>query len=384
MIRVTHVTNTLDVGGAERMLLKLIANQDRSRFQPTVIGLLGEGPIGNSLRELGVRVETLGLHPEAPQLRRVGTLARLLRSSRPDIVQTWVYQSDFLGGLAARIATPRARVIWGLRGSPEVGSSPPRTLQIMRVCARLSGYVPARIVSCSERLVGFHADVGYRRDRMCVIPNGFDFGTLRRDPGAAASVRSELGVPSSSRLVGLVGRYDPQKDHATFVAAAGRLLSERDDVHFILCGLDVDDRNADLTAAIARASRPEHFHLLGRRSDITRLNSAFDIAVSSSAYGEGFSNTLGEAMACGTSCVTTDVGDSATIVDGHGIVVPPRNEHALAEGIAELLDLAPDELARRGKGGRDHVRRHFDIQAVARQYEELWAKLARSPTSVHA
>lgn len=365
------------------MLLKLTTHQDRSRFEPTVISLLHDGPIGQDLRELGVQVEVLGMSADRPRIRDAVTLARLLRRSQPDIVQTWVYQSDLLGGVAARVATPRARVIWGLRGSPEAGSSPQRTLRIMKVCARLSRLVPSRIVSCSRRLVDLHAGVGYRRDRMSVIPNGFDLSDLTPVPGAQASVRAELDLAPETRLVGLVGRYDPQKDHATFIDAASRLLGDREDVHFILCGLDVDRSNADLAAAVARSPRPAHFHLLGRRSDIPALNTAFDIAVSSSAYGEGFSNTLGEAMACETPCVATDVGDSALIVDRYGLLVPPRDPDALAHRIQQLLDLEPAELEDLGRQARSYVRSHFDIEGVTRQFEGLWSELARPPTSVH-
>ncbi|MHB9020067.1 MAG: glycosyltransferase, partial [Minisyncoccota bacterium] len=189
------------------------------------------------------------------------------------------------------------------------------------------------------------------------------------------SVREELGLAPETLLVGLVARFDPQKDHRSFVEAAGRIHRERPDVHFLLCGSLVSRDNAELARWVDEAGVAPVSHLLGRRDDLPRLTSALDVAVSSS-IGEGFSNTIGEAMASGVPCVVTDVGDSAAIVGECGIVVGPRDPEALAGAVLRLLAMAREERARLGLEGRARIEEQFSLGVIARTYEALWSEVA--------
>ena len=158
---------------------------------------------------------------------------------------------------------------------------------------------------------------------MVVIPNGFDLETCRPDSAARESVRNELQIPEDAPVIGLVARFNPQKDHRTFIQAARLLHNDRPDVRFVLCGAQVSWDNQALVRWIEEGGVRKQVYLLGRRNDIPRLTASFDIAASSSSFGEGFPNVLGEAMSCGVPCVTTDVGGSALIVGQNGMVVPP-------------------------------------------------------------
>src|SRR6202043_3606803 len=124
----------------------------------------------------------------------------------------------------------------------------------------------------------------------------------------------ECGIPSTSPIVGLVGRYNAMKDHSTFVRAAAVLNKLHPDVHYVLAGTRVEWDNAELSGLVSQLQVRSNVHMLGRRQDMERVTAALDIACSSSAYGEGFPNVIGEAMSCAVPCVVTDVGDSARIV----------------------------------------------------------------------
>jgi glycosyltransferase involved in cell wall biosynthesis len=117
---------------------------------------------------------------------------------------------------------------------------------------------------------------------------------------------------------------------------------------------------------------------LGQRSDTPALNAALDMAVSASSYGEGFPNVLGEAMACGAPCVTTDVGDSALVVGDAGRVVKPNDPEALADAINDLLSLPASARQQLGAAARARIEAHFSLASVARQYAELYASLAKA------
>jgi glycosyltransferase involved in cell wall biosynthesis len=374
-VLVTHIITDVSTGGAEIMLLKLVSQLDRQRFAARVISLTSSGPIGDRLEALGVPVQALGMRPGSPDPRAVLRLAGWLRANPPDLVQTWMYHADLVGGIATRLAG-RAPVIWGIRNSNlDVVRSRRSTRWTVQVSALLSRWVPRCIVSCSETARRIHVGLGYAADKMIVIPNGFNLDLFCPDGQAGVSVRQELGLSAGAKLVGLVARFDPQKDHYNFVKAAAEVNARLPEAHFLLCGEGVDWENRLLAGWIDAQGLRDHFHLLGMREDIPRLSAALDVACSSSAYGEAFSNVLGEAMACGVPCAVTDVGDSAYIVGNTGKVVAPNDARALAGAVVELLELPAARRAELGMAARLRMQQSFEIQAVVNQYEQLYTSL---------
>ena len=330
-MKIVHVITSTHTGGAEMMLLKLLSTLDREIYDPLVISLVSIGPIGEQIRSLGITVHCFGMRRGIPDIRVVWWLARLLRRERPGLIQTWMYHADLIGGLAAGLAGG-IPVVWGIRmGTIFPEQFKRTTIWTARACAGLSRRLPARIVCCSEASRVVHTRMGYAADRMLVIPNGFDLGAFRPDPAAGPTLRRELGIPAPAPLIGLVARFHPQKDHATFFAAARRLHRTYPDAHFILCGDGISWENLELAAEADQAGLRGCCHLLGRRSDMPFIQAALDFASSSSSTGEGFPNVLGEAMACGVPCAVTDVGDSALIVGDTGRVVPSRDPEAWPE-----------------------------------------------------
>jgi glycosyltransferase involved in cell wall biosynthesis len=375
MIRVLHLITGLNTGGAEMMLTKLVAGMDPAGFEPHVVTLLGEGPLAARVRAAGASVESLGLARGRVAPSAVWRLTRLLRRVRPDVVQTWLYHADLLGLVAARLARV-GRVVWNLRCSNmDFAHSGRLTRYTVAACARLSS-LPDAVVANSRVAVDVHRALGYRPRRVEVIPNGFDMHRFAPDPAARGSVRAELGVAPGAPLVGMVARFDPQKDHATFLRAARAVADARPDAQFVLLGDGVQADNPEMAALVRAAAPGLRPHLLGRRDDVARLAAALDVAVLSSAYGEGFPNVVGEAMACGVPCVVTDTGDSAAVVGGTGRVVPPRDAPALADAVLGLLALPAGELRALGLAARARVGEHFALPAVIRRYAALYSQLA--------
>lgn len=371
-MKVVHVISGLGVGGAETMLYRLLA-ATADTLESEVVTLIAPGPMASDIESLGVPIRSLDLDPRFPNPLRLRQLVRWLEEA--DVVQTWMYHSDLVGGLAARVAGS-GPVVWGIRrGTIDASLYKHRTVLTARACAALSGHVPTRIVSNSHKGVDTHVEFGYAREKMEVIPNGFDLEAFRPRPEAGRRVREDLGIPSDVPLVGMIARFHPQKDHGNFVAAAGRLHATRPEVHYVLCGRDVDPDNDELVESIEKEGIADRCHLLGLRDDVPAITSALDVATLSSR-DEGFPNVVGEAMACGVPCVVTDVGDAARLVGDTGVTVPPADPNALAEGWHEVLALdaeARDDLGRRA---RDRIRERYSITRVAEQFERLYEELA--------
>jgi glycosyltransferase involved in cell wall biosynthesis len=376
-LTVLHLITGLDTGGAERMLARLVARTDHGRFQPLVVSLTDAGTLGPIIRAGGGEVATLGLCRGLPDPRGIRRLAAMFRQLRPDIVHSWLYHADLLGLLAFGIVrTPR--LLWNLRCSDMGTALAPLTVLCRGVLGKCSG-IPDAVVVNSLAGLRFHERIGYHPRRWEYVPNGFDMGEFHFDPEARRALRAELGIGDATIAIGLPARYHPMKDHATFLAAAARLASTRPDTAFVLVGRGIDGANHTLAAAIAAHGLWERVRLLGDRRDIARVYSALDIVTLSSAGGEGFSNVLGEAMACSVPCAATDDGDARTIIGETGIVVPRRDPAALAAGLAKLIALGGEGRRALGAAARTRIAREFDIASVVAHYEALYEDIIAQP-----
>lgn len=373
MVKLTIIITGLATGGAQVMLLKILQRIDRRYFNISVISLTTKGDIGPQIEALGIPLFSLEMRRDIFDLIKFFQLIGYLRDTKPDLVHTWLYHADFIGGLASYFSGTK-KLVWGLRHSnlsPEKNKS--SILLLARLCACLSKWLPDKILSCSERAIATHIDAGYCSDKMVFIPNGFDLSKFTPNSIAGVSVRNELGLDSDALLVGLIARDDPQKNISGFIDATVLISKEAPGTHFLFAGSQVDESNHNLIQAISNSGDKNYFHLLGRRDDIPRLMAALDVLASSS-WGEAFPNVLGEAMACGVPCVVTDVGDSAAIVGETGRVVSSGDMVGLAREILKFL-LDADLRASFGIRARERMHQNFEIGAITRQYEGFYLKL---------
>ena len=373
-MKLVCIITATDVGGAQTMLHNVVTRLSPA-FKPHVVSMTHTGTVGHNLRALGIPVESLDMRPGMPNPVALIRLIRHLRRLKPDVVHTWMYHADLMGGVAARLAGVSA-LAWCIRHSNlAAANNRPQTLAVVRVNAILSHRVPDRILCCSEAARNNHVAFGYAPDKMVVVPNGFDITYFKPDPNARLSVRAELGLPLDMPLVGLIGRWEPQKNHAGFFSAAAALHLKRPDVHFLLAGQGVDSSNQILEKTVAANGLVSVTHLLGQRHDAPRLIAALDVLASSS-HGEAFPNVLGEAMASGVPCAVTDVGDSSYIVGDTGRVVRSGDMEGLAQAIDSLLEMPAEAARTLGARARARVVEHFEIGKIVRRYEAFYEELA--------
>jgi glycosyltransferase involved in cell wall biosynthesis len=375
MIKVMHIITTLGPAGAETMLFRIASGMDGTRFENEVVSLTGILDLAERMREIGVRVRTLGMKTSLPNPLLVMRLAQWIRESKPDVIHTWMYHANLIGSLAAFLAGD-VPVVWGIHHSTfDSRFDKRRTMLVNRACGLLSRRLAARIVCCSEASLRTHKRLSYAVEKLEVIPNGFDLEQVRPDPAARGSLRGELGIPADALVIGMAARFHPHKDHRNFIQAAGRLHKRMPALHFLLCGMDITRQNTQLAGWIDAAGIRECCHLLGHRKDVSRLFAGMDVATSSSR-SEAFPIAVGEAMACETPCVVTDVGDSALIVGETGTVVAPRDPHALAEAWRKLIEAGAAVRCRLGIAARRRVQQHFALPAIVERYQAIYARLA--------
>ena len=374
-MKILFIITGLRSSGAELMLFKLCLSLVHRKNELFVISLTSVGDLGKNFNEIGIPVLPLGLNKNLfSNIPKLYNLYVQIKRYSPDLVHTWMYHADLIGGLVSKIAGVRC-IIWCIRNSNlSLINTKLSTRIVLSICSTLSSLIPTKIVCCSRNAINIHIEKGYYKDAFVHIPNGFDTNLFKPSTENHIQLKNELAVPLSNRLIGVVGRYDPQKNHLGFITCIHKLSKIYNDLSFIFVGDLLDCQNLELVNLINKYNLKNIF-LLGKRDDIPFIMSSLDIFVSPSIYGEAFPNVIGEAMSCGIPCVVTDVGDSSLIVGNCGYTVPPNNSQNLVDAVSILLNLNKEDHTRLSIESRNKITGEYEIVNISKKYAGLYRHL---------
>ena len=370
--KVVHVIVGLMDGGAEGVLARLCIHSQR--FEHIVISLTGMGKYGAILEGSGISVYCLNLNEGLFGWCRILKLGYILRVKQPTVVQTWMYHSDLIGGLIAWIVGMR-NIYWGIRHSDLNKKTTKRsTILVARLCAYLSKKVPKKILCCANKSLQSHARMGYDESKLISIPNGYDLTKFFPDVSKRNSLRNEVNIDESTFLIGYVGRFHKDKGHEVLLQSLSALKSSDLNWLCLLVGRDVDEDNESISNALAAMGLESFVRRMGVRDDIPRIMNGLDLHVLPS-LSEGFPNVLAEAMACGTVCASTDVGDAAEIILSADSLCRPNAPDELANTILNLArekKLLPDKWDKRRRAGSVKIQEKFALERMVHAYEKVW------------
>ncbi len=374
-MKVFHFITSLGIGGAERTLLNVALKTRKLGFQHVVVSLTGSNVVLNELKQHDIPAYNLSASMFDMPLA-ISKLVHLIRSHRPNVVQTWMYHADLIGSLSARISgTPP--VIWNIRHSYlDPKTTKTTTKLVAKCCARLSHILPCKIILCSEASREFHINFGYNQKIMVTIPNGYDLSYYRHQNSAGRELRAELGVSAGTPLIGMISRNHPDKDLPTFFSAARILADKNEQVCFLLVGTGLIPSNKEIAILVEKYNLQKRIFLLGPRIDIPYIASAFNIGTLSSVT-EGFPNVIAETMACEIPFVTTNVGDAALLVGDTGIIVPPRDPYQLAMAWQKMIFLTTNSRRALGQAARKQIQEKYSLAKMLDNYCAVWAEFSR-------
>ncbi len=366
---IVFLTRDLDLGGAQRQLVALAKGLHEQGRKVTVVVFYENSALQPELEQSGVRVVTIGKRSRWDLIGFGWRLLRFVRRERPGVLHGYLWGPNAIT-VAFKPFLRGTRAVWGVRASTTDFS---KYNWFERVSFRANCWLSPfadLIIANSWSGAEDHRQHGYPARTLAVVPNGIAIERFRPDSAARRAIRQEWGVGDDQSLVGLVARLDPMKGHATFLKAASILSKQMPNVRFACVGTGSESYTRSLHALSAELGLEGKVMWIGARMDMERVQNAFDVACSASDFGEGFSNTIGEAMASGVPCVVTPVGDSARIVDGTGMVVPPRDADALAAAIRRsIATLTPE----RREACRRRIEENFTVPLlVDRTAKLLW------------
>jgi glycosyltransferase involved in cell wall biosynthesis len=366
MIKIAFLTRDLDCGGSQRQVVTLANALAQRNIDITVLCFYAGGLLEKELDSTRVNVISLEKRGRWNLFSFFYRLAGQLRSIQPDVLHGYLSTPNILTILLKPLL-PSTQIVWGVRASyVDLGRYNWLLGLLFQWECFLSRFADLIIVNSKAGRV-YHLTQGFPDAQMVVIPNGIDTEYFKPNPDDKTRVRAEWEVSEDTVLIGLLGRLDPMKDHPTFLRAAAILCQKKDNVRFVCVGGGLESYSRQLHQLAQELGISQKVIWAGVRRDMPAVYNALDITASSSAYGEGFSNAIGEAMACGVPCVVTDVGDSAWIVGDTGIVVPPQNPEALAAGWLSCLERNRGEM---GLQARDRIIHNFSLETLVHKTTE--------------
>lgn len=378
-VKVMRIIARLNVGGPALHVALLMEHLDNGAFEQQLIyGQIGEGEGDMSylLRDDAKTIIIPELGREISPLRDLYTiykLYRLMRREKPHIVHTHTAKAGFTGRIAAwlarvpiRVHTFHGHVFNGYFGQLKTFVF----LWIERFCAWLSNRIITISPKLRDELVNQYriAPVG----KFSVLPLGFDLSGITVSPGeeALASYRDEYGLPDDKQLIFIVGRLVPIKNHDLFLRMAASVLSERNDVHFVIVG-DGETR-ADLEQLVSELRITGHVTFTGWLKDV-RLVFHQNGILALTSKNEGTPVSIIEAMAAGMPVVSTEVGGVSDVLEGgrYGVLVPPDDVEALTKALLQILNGEHPNTDE----ARQSVLARYDIKRLTGELEGLYSEL---------
>ncbi len=359
----------LGIGGAERQMVLLANELARRGWRVVVVVFRGGGPLQSELDGQRIRFVDLRKRSKWDVLGFCWRLFRVIRSIQPTTVHGYTRRGN-LASLLGHLAWPPATIVWGIRDSNLRIADWGWPARIVQVMARVLAVFADRIVANSKAGLEYFAACGYPRSKMVHIPNGIDTERFRPDPEGGLRFRGVAGLADADKVVGLVGRLHPMKDHWTFLEAAALVARDEPQVRFVCMGSGPEEYRRRLQLFSERLGIASKVLWLNADPNMESVYNALDVVCSTSSCGEGFSNVLGEAMACGCRCIVTDVGDSSFIVGDAGVVVPPRQPQALAAALRiQLMQQSGSKPPK--PEARERILRHFSVPLLASRTEQI-------------
>ena len=373
-MRVVHCITGLRGDGAQRMLLRLAGGLQSRGIDNVVVSLSSREPLADAFEASGIRVYSLDMSTILRGLLALRTLKKLINELAPDVLQGWMYHANLVATLVRPFARRSVPVLWNIRrGTDDVRERKFVTRVVIRANAWLSSRAE-RIVYCTRESRDQHEALGFSHRNGVVIGNGFDLERFARSQESRRLIRERYDVADTDILIGNIGRDDSAKGRTYLIEAFAEVMKRVPNARLMLVGRGMSETNPELRRLLVSSGVAPRVILGGEYSPISELYSAMDILCSSSV-AEGFPNVIGEAMCCEVPCVASDVGNVRALLDGIGLVVPPRSAPRLAHALISMCE--EDRAAWRDRGARARARiaELYSLSVVVGSYASLYREV---------
>ena len=378
MRKVLHIITGLKNGGAEAILYRIISDNCQN-FQHEVISLSDKGYYGVLLTTAGIKITTLNISSFFSIFSRFPKLYILIKSAKPDVVQTWMYHADIIGGIAAKFAGV-PKIVWGIHSTFLNPKETKITTMLAVILSKhLSYYIPDKIICCSEVAMSSHIDLGYKSNKMVVINNGIDIKKFSPNLEARLKIRTQLGILDSTILIGMIARWDINKNHKLLFNTLNKFMNKnfKYNCKILLAGDSITNGNNDLIKQLEENNLLDNCFLIGSVDNIEEHINALDLHVLTS-NSESFGNITAECLACGIEVISTDVGlCNEFTTKGLGQIVPVNNSEILLESFYNFFNNYKINVQNSDRKFllRKKISESFNQEDMIEKYNKIWNKI---------
>ena len=365
------LVRALGFGGTERQVVYLARGLAARGNRVRVASFYPGGPFEAEFAAANPERLVIGKRGRGDIVGFCSRLRHVLSAGRPDIVYSFLPVPNLLAVALASMSRRAPVVVWGIRGTPlelaHYDWLERASIRLERTLSRLPDLLIANSRSGAEWARAYHA--GARRIE--IVPNGID--TERFRPATSTermAARNVLGCPGRAVVVAVVGRLDPMKDHQTFLRGLALAAGRAPNLVGLIAGGGAPGAVERLKAIASALGIADRVIWTGARRDVAEIYHAADLLCLPSAFGEGFPNVVGEAMASGLPCIVTAVGDNAELIGSTGLVVPPRKPEAIAGALVDYAERIGETCAF-DLAGRRRVVAHFSLEPMISKTENL-------------
>ena len=371
-MRILHVINGLDDGGAEGVLYR-ICTYDKEH-EHIVLSMQGLGKYGELLIHQGVEVRELNISTFKTLPYATLKFRKVLKETKPDLIQTWMYHANIFAGVLAKIFCYKKPVVWNIRCTiMKLVESGLTTYILIYLGSILSYFIPDCIIVCGNSVKLDHQGIGYKLSKIKTIENGFDLEYFK-PPKKSQNINNSFYT--KGLIVGVLGRFHPQKNHDLAIKACSIAISKNINLKLYLAGSGMTADESELNKSI-RKNRMETFtEFFGALKDVRVFFKEIDVLLLSSKFGEGFPNVLAEAMAYGIPCIATSIGDSKKIIGQTGWVVSNHKPKEIVSAFEEILDMKKNKSWQKMKNSaRQRIEQNFSISKMVISYSNCWKEI---------
>ncbi|WP_420547760.1 glycosyltransferase [Curvivirga sp.] len=374
--KILYVIGSLDRGGCETHLLKILPRLKEHGYDISIFLLSKRGSLANEFEKQGVfliepwyKLSTKATSKFSRALRLLMICIQLVTTiirGRPDIIHFFLPASYWIGGTIS-LLFPRLKKVMSRRSMNHYMAGKKIITSLERQLHQKMDYVLGNSKAVVEQL---HQE-GAPSYKVDLIYNGIEHVKVNKERKA---LRKELQIPESTVVMTMVANLIPYKGHMDLIHALGRLSKTvEEDWHVLLVGRD-DGIAKELQKEANQLGILGNITFLGARDDVVDIYNASDIGVLVS-HEEGFSNAVLEAMSAGLPMLVTDVGGNAEAVQNGdaGLVVEAKDINGIFDGLRQLV-IDKSMRDRMGTFAKKRIENSFSLEQCVYQYHKLYQK----------
>jgi glycosyltransferase involved in cell wall biosynthesis len=307
-------------------------------------------------------------------MKMIFRFRKFITNQNPDIIQSWMYHSNFLTLLLPK--KYYSRIFWNIRHSElNFKISKKMTIFLSLICGIFSGLVPKKIIYCSQRSIEFHEKKHfYCKNKATLIYNGYSQKNYFPSNQLRIDFRKKYKIDKIQIALGYAGRYARQKNIPSLLTAFTKVTKKYDNIYLYMAGKDINLKNKELISNIEKLGIKNKVIFLNEQKNLLEFYNGIDLLILTS-HSESFPNVIAESMLCSTPVLSSDAGCSKKIIDKYGFVMTNND----AGSIFKKLDKTINHLTNNKKKWkllkkktRLQIIKNFSISTTSKEYLQNW------------